>query len=173
MYGHFLILPLNHCCVSCDILRARTCYTIYMSSVETHSSTAYHYIPCHHFHHRQNALRKCINLVADSCTGHASPHTADVHLAQSQEHISSLSKSHAFTCSATLHQVLLKVTEATDTVKTLIPIAFTGLQSIHRRANEHRRARRRPFMFFSCRTGFKAILGIVMLMYFVPFKVSE
>ncbi|KAJ8589151.1 hypothetical protein M405DRAFT_818493 [Rhizopogon salebrosus TDB-379] len=37
--------------------------------------------------------------------------------------------------------------EATDMMKTLIPIAFTGPQSIHRRADEHRRACRRPFMF--------------------------
>jgi hypothetical protein len=50
------------CCISCDIPRARTCYTIYMSSVEKHSSTAYHQISCHHFHHRQNGLRKYINF---------------------------------------------------------------------------------------------------------------
>ncbi|KAJ8589980.1 hypothetical protein M405DRAFT_817021 [Rhizopogon salebrosus TDB-379] len=36
---------------------------------------------------------------------------------------------------------------ASDTMKTLIPIAFTGLQSIHCSADEHRRAWRRPFMF--------------------------
>ncbi|KAJ8589984.1 hypothetical protein M405DRAFT_817029, partial [Rhizopogon salebrosus TDB-379] len=37
--------------------------------------------------------------------------------------------------------------EATDTMKTLIPITFTRLQSMHRSADEHRRAWRRPFMF--------------------------
>ncbi|KAJ8584497.1 hypothetical protein M405DRAFT_826720, partial [Rhizopogon salebrosus TDB-379] len=52
--------------------------------------------------------------------------------------------------------------EATDTIKTLIPIAFAGLQSIHRSADEHRRAWRRRYVF-ACRTGFKTILGILVL----------
>ncbi|KAJ8589154.1 hypothetical protein M405DRAFT_220709 [Rhizopogon salebrosus TDB-379] len=84
--------------------------------------------------------------------GHASSPIVDVHLPQGQEVRAVTFHCHRnFTCSATLQRVLLKVTEATDTMKILIPIAFTGLQSIHRITYKHRRAWRRPSMFFAYR----------------------
>jgi hypothetical protein len=147
MYGHFLILPLNYCVVSHAISYGHVLATPY-TCLQSRRILA---PPITRFPAiTSTTVRTCSVSVSTWWpihAGHASPPTVDVHLAQSQDYISLLSKSHAFTCSATLHQVLLKVTEATDTVTTLIPIAFTGLQSIYRSANEHRRARRRPFMF--------------------------